>query len=256
MIACEPSKCAVTELKKSKAGKNIKTSGLVSSSQGGVHQQLESCVSKHLGNPWMQPWHLPTVETFQQLDQQGLFSSSRPMILDSGCGTGQSTQRLAEIFPRHLVIGVDRSQKRLAKSGVTSAYLYMDNYILARAELTTFWRLMYNSGLAPDRHYLLYPNPWPKPGHLSRRWHGHPVFPTLLALGGEIELRCNWMVYAQEFAEAVSLVTKSKIEVTTSQPDNGISPFEKKYLERGQALFSVLVSNKSLENFRQSWSGG
>ena len=157
------------------------------------------------------------------------------------------------MFPRHLVLGVDRSQKRLAKSGVTSAYLCEDNYILARAELTTFWRLMLNSGLAPDRHYLLYPNPWPKPGHLSRRWHGHPVFPTLLALGGEIELRCNWVVYAQEFAQAVSLVTKSKIEVTTTQPENGISPFEKKYLERGQTLFSVLVSNQSLENFRRSW---
>jgi SAM-dependent methyltransferase len=39
------------------------------------------------------------------------------IVLDSGCGTGRSTKLLArDIYPRHLVIGVDRSFSRLTKT--------------------------------------------------------------------------------------------------------------------------------------------
>ena len=135
---------------------------------------------------------------------------------------------------------------------MTSGILRSENCILIRAELATFWRLLLNSGLSPQRHFLLYPNPWPKPGHLSRRWHGHPVFPHLLALGGEIEMRCNWDVYAQEFAKAASIATGAGISVNTIEPDDGISPFEQKYHERGQSLFSVIVSALKTQAFRLS----
>lgn len=243
---------AVTEMKQPKAGKNISESGLVSSKQQAVHPHLEARVCKHLQSPWLQPLHLPTTETYRLLEQEDMFSDGRPFILDSGCGTGKSTQRIAAMFPGHLVIGVDRSMKRLAKSGVSSGFFRCENYILLRAELATFWRLLLNSGFSPERHFLLYPNPWPKPCHLSRRWHGHPVFPQLLALGGEIELRSNWAIYAEEFAQAVGFATTANVSVRQIQPGNAISPFEQKYLDRGQSLYSVLVPLLYSDSFRCS----
>jgi len=243
---------ALTEMKQSKADKNISESGLVSSKQQGVHSRLEAVVCKHLQSPWLQPLHFPTTEAFRLLEQEAVFSGGQPFILDSGCGTGKSTQRIANMFPGHLVIGVDRSIDRLAKSGVSSGVFRCENYILLRAELATFWRLLLNSGFSPERHFLLYPNPWPKPRHLSRRWHGHPVFPQLLALGGEIELRSNWGIYAEEFAQAVGIATAANISVKNFQPVDAISPFEQKYLDRGQSLYSVLVPAKYSEFFRRS----
>lgn len=198
----------------------------------------------------MQPLHRPTVDAYCLLEQQADYSAGLSFILDSGCGTGKSTQRLARMFPHHLVIGVDRSRSRLAKSGVQSSFSRTGNCILLRAELATFWRLMLKSGLSPERHFLFYPNPWPKPGHLSRRWHGHPVFPPLLTLGGEIEMRCNWDVYAAEFAKAAVIATGADISVEIIKPDNGISPFEQKYLERGQPLFSVNIPAQHTQTFR------
>ncbi len=245
----------VRELKPSKPGKNIDKSGLVTSKQTSLHPHLRSCILKHLEAPWLQPLHTPTVEAFGLMEKDGVLSGGRPIILDSGCGTGSSTQRLAEMFPRHLVIGVDRSLKRLEKSGFTTGFVRSGNFILLRGELATFWRLLLSSGCSPERHYLLYPNPSPKPGHLSRRWHGHPVFPQLLSLGGEIELRCNWEIYALEFAEAVSLTTGADIDVLDFKPVQAISPFEQKYSERGQSLYSVTVPARVLEIFRLSQAG-
>ena len=123
-------------------------------------------------------------------------------MLDSGCGTGASTRALARAHPDCLVIGVDKSVARLGRTGASAFPHREGNAVWLRAELSSFWRLALQAGWALERHYLLYPNPWPKPGQLQRRWHGHPVFPELLRLGGRLELRCNWEIYALEFAAA------------------------------------------------------
>ena len=62
--------------------------------------------------------HRPTVEVFERLQESGVLGGNRPVILDSGCGTGASTRKLANMHPQHLVIGVDRSAVRLR---ITSA---------------------------------------------------------------------------------------------------------------------------------------
>ena len=63
------------------------------------------------------------------------------------------------------------------------------NAILLRAELSDFYSLVaYQSDWVVKSHYLLYPNPYPKSKHLKRRWHGHPIFPVLLAIGEQIPL--------------------------------------------------------------------
>jgi len=233
---------AASKPNQAKSIHDIDSSGLVSSSQTGIHPRLEHLVRRHLETPWSQPLHYPTSRVYQSLKNEGIFSNGQPFILDSGCGTGKSTQGLADLFPRHLVIGVDRSMARLAKSGVDSGFARDGNCILVRAELATFWRLLARDGHSPEHHFLFYPNPWPKPGHLSRRWHGHPVFPQLLSLGGEIEMRCNWEIYALEFARAICLATGMVVEVENIRPECGVSPFEQKYLERGQRLFCVKVA--------------
>ena len=113
---------------------------------------------------------------------------------------------------------------------------------MLRAELATLWRLLLEDGRSPEKHFLFYPNPWPKPGHLLRRWHAHPVFPQLLSLGGDLEMRCNWEIYALEFAQAIKIATGISAAVKTIKPEAGISLFEQKYLARGQSLYSVSTS--------------
>ena len=190
-------------MKQTQINQEIEKSGLVSGGQSDVHPHLDRIVNRHLNSTWLQPLHKPSMNAYHLLQNEGIFTSGQPFILDSGCGTGKSTLELSGLFPRHTVIGVDQSSARLARGGAKSDLYCRGNCILLRAELTTLWRMLVKDSLSPDKHFLLYPNPWPKPAHLLRRWHGHPVFPQLLSLGGEIEMRCNWRVYAMEVALAI-----------------------------------------------------
>ncbi|MFP4263935.1 MAG: SAM-dependent methyltransferase, partial [Halomonas sp.] len=95
----------------------------------------------------------------------------------------------------------------------------------------------------PVRHYLLYPNPYPKAAHLKLRWHGHPVLPFILALGGRLELRSNWRLYLEEFALGVAQATGVVGEVESLDPAGEyLTPFEQKYHASGQALWRLVVT--------------
>ena len=167
------------------------------------------------------------------------------IVLDSGCGTGASTFELARRFPDRTVVGVDKSEARLARGGVVDNPHAAGNTFLLRAELASFWRLALEAGWALERHYLFYPNPWPKPGHLQRRWHAHPVFPDMLRLGGRIEMRCNWKPYADEFAFALNRLAGSAVQPAVLEGGDPVSPFERKYRASGHALYSVVLPGQS-----------
>jgi tRNA G46 methylase TrmB len=159
-----------------------------------------------------------------------------PLILDAGCGVGLSTFHLARQFPDHFVVGVDQSSDRLARNTAWPAAL-PDNLIRVRADLVDYWRLLHAEGIVLARHYLLYPNPWPKIGHLARRWHGHAVFPTVVALGGELECRSNWRIYIEECAAALTQLSGARVACEPYAPEAPITPFEQKYIASGHALW-------------------
>lgn len=216
----------------------------VRSSQADVHPRLEALLDRHASRPWEQPFHAPTVAAFDALERL-LGRPEKPLVLDSGCGTGESTRLIARAFPGRLVVGVDKSLARLRRGGADTFPRREGNAVWLRAELTTFWRLALRAGWRLERHYLLYPNPWPKPSGLQKRWHAHPVFPDLLKLGGRLEMRCNWEVYAREFAFAVNRILGTRARVTTPPDSPVLSPFERKYRASGHRLYSVAVSADS-----------
>ncbi len=155
----------------------------VVSNQTGPHEKLQETVLKHLNKPYQQPFRPFSEDIFQRVD--ALYKKTNyDLILDSGCGTGESTFNLAKKYPKHLLIGIDKSFNRLQRSGLEDDLLIKNNVILIRSDLVDFWRLAEKANWRLAKHYLLYPNPWPKKQQLTRRWHGHAVFPTLLKLGG------------------------------------------------------------------------
>ena len=138
----------------------------VRSSQAGIHPRLGRLLDRYRGREWAEPLHPPSCRAFDAL-QGARRDEKRGRILDSGCGTGASTSLLARLHPEALVIGVDRSADRLSRLGTGEFPHRERNAVWLRAELATFWRLAVQAGWRLQRHYLLYPNPWPKPGQLT-----------------------------------------------------------------------------------------
>jgi len=214
------------------------TSRAIASNQSGPHDALARRVDRALAHPLRKPVAEHTRTAFAQA-QAWRDAHPGPLILDAGCGVGLSTRQLAEAHPEAVVIGVDRSAHRLARDHGTLP----DNARLVRADLVDFWRLALAAGWRPVRHYLLYPNPYPKSAHLKMRWHGHPVFPAILALGGRLELRSNWRLYVEEFALAMAQATGVTATVEGFDPgsDGCLTPFERKYHRSGQPLWRLVA---------------
>ena len=143
-----------------------------------------------------------------------------------------STALIAQHNPGCVVIGVDKSADRLSRHVQAST----TQYRLFRAECEPFWRCLVDACVTLRAHTLLYPNPWPKARHLKRRIHGHPGFPLLKALGGDVEVRTNWSIYVQEFALAWEVLGGTGA-VDSFVPSAPVTLFERKYHQRGQALW-------------------
>ena len=164
--------------------------------------------------------------------------------MDSCCGVGQSTRLLAKNNPKALVIGVDKSAHRINRNveevSLDNGEGIVENYHLVRADLNDFYRLVVAANWPITKHYILYPNPWPKAKHVQRRWHGSAVFPQIIAVGDEIILRSNWQLYLQEFQVAAGIAgfLGSISQVNDKQP---LTPFEAKYQASGQICWQLTI---------------
>ncbi len=219
------------------------------SAQGGVHEHLARLLDRHRHAPFRKPYADYNRAAFAaSMARRAALAPAAPLILDAGCGGGASSIALARTYPDHYVIGVDQSQARLRRAQ-SRLCLPRDaagglpaNLDLVRADLVDYWRLLRDAGIRPARHYLLYPNPWPKIGQLARRWHGHPVFSTLLELGGVLECRSNWKIYVDEFCFAVERLTHAAARCEDYLPREALTPFERKYLDSGHTLYRAVVT--------------
>ena len=257
----------------------------VTTNQTDIYDKLEEVVRKYASTEYLRPIADHTRIAFAEAEKfvEGFYKdtdrdevagrtsrATYKVILDSGCGTGESTLNIALANPGIPVIGIDKSVARLAKNGagVNGAGLNKElngagngaglngaapqNAFLVRAELLDFWRLALEKVKAGQWHIpyhaLYYPNPWPKQSEATRRFHLHPIFPTLLQLGDTLELRTNWEIYAREFAEAARVATQiatpdRTIACEAFEPEHPITAFERKYKEARQQLWRVTINH-------------
>ena len=209
------------------------------SAQQGAHDNLARIVDKHLASPFRKPILDHNRAAFDA--SLAGWDGRAPLILDAGCGVGHSTIQLARAHPGHWVVGVDQSEDRLQRRKPYPEALLPANMVFVRADLVDYWRLVEAAGLRLAQHWLLYPNPWPKIGHLSRRWHAHPVFPCIVRLGGRLECRSNWQVYVAEMAFALGRVCGQAPGWTAFEALQPLTPFERKYRDSGQTLYRVAM---------------
>ena len=246
----------------------------VTSNQTDIYKDLEAVVRKYASTTFLRPVADHTRTAFERAcefvrsfaSQAGCTCGPFSLVLDSGCGAGESTLHLAKRFPNVPVIGIDKSAVRLTKAGnerqlenaadcaVNGEASVPANAFWVRAELLDFWRLALEKVLAGEwkilHHALYYPNPWPKESEATRRFHLHPIFPTLLRLSPVQFFLHQLAALAAGDAEAArvagdALQLKLGAEFAPFSPAVPETAFERKYKNAGQELFRVLVRRDS-----------
>lgn len=211
----------------------------VQSNQIDIHEDLEKIVARHLSSVFLKPISAHTQVAFEQA-LNFVQSKNQPVILDACCGVGDSSRNLAKLYPHHTIIGVDKSDERIHKNRTETD----NNIILLRADLNDFYRLLSQAikqnQIQIAQHKIYYPNPWPKSAHIKRRWHGAPVFPDLVSVCANIEMRSNWVTYLKEFQFALNLVGINS-QVKPIQVEHAMTPFEAKYNASGQTIYQLLT---------------
>lgn len=211
--------------------------------QEGIHEKLTEVVEKHLATLSKKPFQQHTLDAFEQVKER-LKGHKGGIILDACCGVGQSTRLIAKRHPEAFVIGVDKSAARINKDDQflieDTDTSQVDNFILVRADLNDFYRLLVNEKWKINKHFILYPNPWPKSKHLQRRWHGSAVFPQIIALGQTIELRSNWRLYLEEFLQAAKIAGRAG-HISLVEEESPLTPFEAKYQASGQQCWQLKI---------------
>lgn len=245
-------------------------------------QVLRTTVEKHCRTLPRFLQHKPIAQHTQHaFDQVSTYISNCPIILDSGCGTGRSTMLLGELYPCHVVIGIDRSMARLSRNSTfrrryksasafdndknlndDSSSVYnagniptvvqqaAPNVFLVRAELVDFWRLILQDSRDWNiaHHFMLYPNPYPKKSRFKSRWYAHPSFPLLLQLdSNEFTIRSNWEGYLKEFRNSIVYAS----EYYTNKNDG--QDFASKFVESAKRD-DCITKRRSSEDFQLAWT--
>ncbi len=223
----------------------------IMSNQAGIHEKLNEVVKRHLSHAFQKPYQAHTQAAFAKMDTLvKAFLAKNPageIILDACCGVGQSTRILAKQNPEALIIGVDKSDHRIKRNvegfAVDDGFT-ADNYHLVRADLNDFYRLVKAEDWPVSKHYILYPNPWPKSKHLQRRWHGSAVFPHMTSIGQQLILRSNWYLYLAEFKQASALVgLHGDIKaLPIVEASLALTPFEAKFQASKQECWQLMLT--------------
>ncbi|MDP5030097.1 MAG: SAM-dependent methyltransferase [Paraglaciecola sp.] len=210
----------------------------IDTNQAGVHQNLQKVVEKYLNSHSLKPLSAHTQAAFMTT-KEWLGPWQGELIFDSCCGVGESTSLIASAHPHAKIIGIDKSAARIDKhhsyAGDSS------NYLLVRADLHDFWRLAVLEGWQLSKHFILYPNPYPKSSQLQNRWYASSAFPDILKLAGQLEVRSNWQLYIEEFKLALK-VAGIKASTQAYKADTPMTPFERKYWHSGQSSWQLLAN--------------
>lgn len=219
---------------------------VTSNQKGQIYEHLEKTITRHLQSQFQKAYH-PSTRVTLEIISKWIHTRKLPLILDSGCGVGEGSIKLADLHPDMSVLAIDKSELRIQKArnrlerepeNIKSRVLFI------QGDLEDIFRELPTLGWPVARHYILYPCPWPKKKHFKKRWHGHPLFPEILSLCPYIHLRSDWEVYLKEFSQAVFILTGETFPVRQLSVEDAFTPYERKYHMSGYPVFGLEINLK------------
>ncbi|MDR1078428.1 MAG: tRNA (guanosine(46)-N7)-methyltransferase TrmB [Propionibacteriaceae bacterium] len=172
------------------------------------------------------------------LDRLALFGRQADLVLEIGCGHGESLTAAAQLHPETDFLGCEVFEPALAATlGKIAAAGLTNVRLLAGDGQGALEHLIAPDGLA--QLWVFFPDPWPKTRHHKRRLVSAPfaaLAASRLRPGGWLRLATDWPDYAAAMVEALDAT-----EALTAFPSGrfGERPetkFERRARQQGRAV--------------------
>ena len=166
-----------------------------------------------------------------------MYGRVAPLEVDLGCGDGSFLAAIAEKNPERDFLGIERLAGRVRSACRRIERARLGNARVLRLEISyVVERLLPpNSVIA---FHLMFPDPWPKRRHASRRLVSESFLASMhRALGAEGRVRMSTDDFAY-FRQIAQLVSRSPLFAVNSGaiPTSAVSKFEKRFTHEGAAI--------------------
>ncbi|MGZ4488949.1 MAG: tRNA (guanosine(46)-N7)-methyltransferase TrmB [Nocardioides sp.] len=184
-------------------------------------------------------WWVPDdVVDSPDFDLTSWFGREAPLVVEIGCGIGESTAALAATRPEVNVLGMEVWVPGIADTLGAVGEAGLSNVRMIGVDAV--WSLEHLLGPGSLAGlWTFFPDPWHKKKHHKRRLVD-PAFAALaasrLAVGAEWRLATDWADYAEQMVEVLDAEPLLEGGVTPRWDERPLTRFERKGLEKGRDI--------------------
>jgi len=183
---------------------------------------------------------------FAPLDLEAIYGRRAPLEVDLGCGDGSFLAASAAANPARNFLGMERlpgrvrsASRKIEREAVTNARVLQCEIAYAVSEL-----------LLPDSvsaFHLMFPDPWPKRRHASRRILTESFLVLLaraLTQGGLVRIATDETEYFRE-VERLAARSSQFVMIREQEAAVALSTFEKQFRQEGRPIHRVVLRKVS-----------
>ncbi len=184
-------------------------------------EELEALKKRHIRSFVLRRGHISTAqeraleELFPKyalsyekklLDAASLFSRTAPLVLEIGCGMGETTAAIAAAHPEINFLGCEVFAAGVGALSKRLHEMELTNVRICQHDAVEVVRDMIGENSLSGIH-IFFPDPWRKARHHKRRLIQAPFVKLLakrLAPGGYLHCATDWENYAEQMLEVLS----------------------------------------------------
>ena len=183
------------------------------------------------------------------IDFAAVFGRRAPVVLEIGCGMGETTAAIAQAHPESDFVGVE-----VHGPGVGSVLNRIEQFSLANLRMIQHDAVEVVDAMIPEASlagiHVYFPDPWPKARHHKRRLLKAPFVHELalrLAPGGYLHAATDWAPYAEEMLatfDAEPLLASTADGYAPRPAWRPLTKFEKRGRALGHEVFDLVFERR------------
>ncbi|MEY2520239.1 MAG: tRNA (guanine-N7-)-methyltransferase [Verrucomicrobiota bacterium] len=175
-----------------------------------------------------------------------LFGRTAPLQVDLGCGDGSFLAASAAANPGQDFLGVERLLGRTQTACRKIIMGELTNARVLRCDISRAVQSLLPPG-SVDFFHLMFPDPWPKRRHASRRIVTKTFFAFIhqtLAPHGTLRITTDQHDYFRKI-ESLAATSPGFVPTVDEQRQSGSSTFEKRFRQSGTEIYRLVLRKVS-----------